>query len=136
MCAVFERKGQGFRPGRAVQVVGPQGVVDPVWAGFARAEILGWWQQKGGLLVDLPADRFAERSNITGKLLWDDVPQGLVIRGVIDPQSGAPLLKVVTRAASEEEQNRFQHPRMPLLEVPLYPGVSLSDPQREPGLLF
>jgi len=136
MCAVFERKGQGFRPGRLVNAAGPEGAVDHVWAGFSRTEILAWWLQKGGVLIDIPADRFAERSSITGKLIWADVPQGMVIRGLLDSQGKAPLIKVVTKAASEEEQSRFQHPRMPLLEVPLYRDVPVPEPQREPGLLF
>jgi hypothetical protein len=136
MCAVFERKGQGFRPGRRVHAVGPQGVVDSVWAGFARNEILEWWRRKGGVLIDIPADRFAERSNFTGKLIWANVPSGLVIRGLIDSQSGEPLIKVVTRSASEDEQARFQHPRMPLLAGALFPGIPVPDMPGEDGFLF
>jgi len=54
----------------------------------ARKKILDWWQRKGCTLLDIYADRFAERSNVTGKLIWDQVPQRLVIRGVLDQQAG------------------------------------------------
>jgi hypothetical protein len=136
MCAVFERKGIGFRPGRPVRAVKAEGVAEHIWAGFARSEILAWWQSKGGVLVDIPADRFAERSNITGKLIWDDVPEGFVIRGLVDVQEAEPLIKIVTRAASQEEEARFQHPRMPLLETPLFPWIRVPDVPKESGFLF
>ena len=54
-----------------------------VWAGFARAEILDWWQRKGGVLLDIHADRFAERSDKSRKLIWDSVPRDFVIRGLM-----------------------------------------------------
>jgi hypothetical protein len=136
VCAVFQRKGVAFRPGRAVLVVGPPGLVERVWAGFAREEILAWWRQKGGELVDIPADRFAERSEVTGKLVWAEVPPGQVIRGVLDLQGQEPLLKVVTRAASAAEQRHFQHPRHPLLETPLFAVADLPDPPAEEGFLW
>ena len=112
-----------------------------VWAGFARREVLPWWKKKGGELVDIPADRFAERSDLDRQLRWDDVPAGQVIRGIIDPHDGKPLLRVVTRASTAEEQIRFQHPRMPVLEVPLFNGAPVPlaiDPGRDPvqGELF
>lgn len=112
----------------------------PVWAGFARNESLDWWLQKGGVLLDLPIDRFAERSDQTGRLIWEDVPDHLVLRGLLDLQSGKLLLKVVTRAASEEELHHFQHPRMPLLADSLFepmPEMILRAEQETPqGELF
>lgn len=111
-----------------------------VWAGFARNESLDWWLQKGGVLLDLPIDRFAERSDQTGLLVWDDVPDHLVLRGLLDLQSGQPLLKVVTRAASLEELGRFQHPRMPMLAEPLFEllpeGMSGTSEEHPQGELF
>lgn len=120
MCATFQFRGKTCKPGREVTGSGKSGIVRHAWAGFARREILSWWQKKGAILIDLPADRFAERSEITGKLIWDDVPEGLVIRGLLDIQTDQPLIKVVTRASSPEEMDHFEHPRMPLLEVPLF----------------
>ena len=95
--------------------------------GFARSEILSWWQKRGAVLIDIPADRFAERSEVTGKLVWDAVADGFVIRGLVDIQTIQPLIKVVTRASSPEEIPRFQHSCMPLLEVPLYEMVYPED---------
>jgi hypothetical protein len=136
MCAVFERNGMAYRPGRPIRALKAEGVVEHVWAGFARSEILAWWRKKGGVLVDIPADRFAERSNLTHKLLWSDMPDGLVIRGLVDVQGKEPLIKVVTRASSREEEARLQHPRMPLLEAPLFPLQQSPDVPKESGFLF
>ena len=140
MCSVFQFKKQTFRPGREVTAQSKRGIVRPVWAGFARNESLDWWLQKGGVLLDLPINRFAERSDQTGRLVWDDVPDHLVLRGLLDVQSGQPLLKVVTRAASLEELERFQHPRMPLLGDPLFellPEVMSGSSEKTPqGELF
>ena len=71
-------------------------------------------------MLDIPAERFAERSDMTGRLVWESIPGNLVLRGLLDIRGGNPLLEVVTRAASAEELERFQHPRMPLLEEPLF----------------
>jgi len=125
MCASFEFMKRVYRPGKKMTAVAKTGLVQHVWAGFAREEILDWWQRKGGVLLDIYADRFAERSDVTEKLIWDDVPGGLVIRGLLDTQADTPLIKVVTRASTHEELERFQHPRMPVLEEPLYPRVDI-----------
>jgi len=135
MCATFQFKGKTCKPGSEVVGSGERGVVRHPWAGFAKSEILAWWQRKGAVLVDLPADRFAERSQVTGKLVWDDVPEGLVIRGIVDIQTSKPLIKVVTRASSPDELEHFQHPRMPLLESPLFAPVPVEDFPRD-GDLF
>lgn len=135
MCAAFEFQGRGFQPGKEVSGAGEQGVVRHVWAGFARAEILDWWQRKGALLLDIPATRFAERSEITGKLVWGDVPDGLFLRGLVDSQTSKPLIKIVTRASTKQEIEFFQHSRMPLLEKPVFPGLTIAMDD-EPGMLF
>jgi hypothetical protein len=70
--------------------------------------------------VDVPAHRFAERSNVTGKLVWEPVPIGSIVRGLFGTEGASPLIKVVTRAANAAELVRFEHPRMPLIEIPLY----------------
>ena len=135
MCATFQFRGKTYKPGSEVTGSGERGVVRHAWAGFARSEILSWWQKRGAFLIDIPADRFAERSEVTGKLIWDEVEEGFVIRGLVDIQTAQPIIKVVTRASSPEELDRFQHPRMPLLEsarfAPLPPGVVTGD---EPDL--
>jgi hypothetical protein len=112
--------------------LGERGSFRHAWAGFARSEILAWWQRRGGILTDIPAERFAERSEVTGKLIWDDVKKGLVIRGLVDTQE--PLIKVVTRASTPAELERFHHPRMPLLEVPLLDPVPPGIDEDEPDL--
>ncbi len=124
MCAAFEFKGKASKPGKPVTAAGPRGPLRLVWAGFARQEILSWWEGKGAILIDVPATRFAERSGVTGKLLWDVVPSGLVIRGLVDHQTNTPLIKILTRQASEVEFEKFQHPRMPVLEKALFEPVS------------
>ena len=134
MCATFEFKRQVFKPGKEVIAVADSGIVRHIWAGFARAEILDWWQRKGGVLLDIYADRFAERSDNTGKLIWDAVPGHFVIRGILDHQTGAPLIKIVTRLSTPEEIQKFQHPRMPVLEEALYPRVEIPERPNAPEL--
>ena len=105
--------------------LGAGGPVHRIWAGFARSEILHWWIERGGELLDIPATDFAERSDGTGELVWDSVPAGLVIRALLDRQTEHELVKIVTREATPDEVEKFQHHRMPLLEKPLHP-VSAS----------
>jgi hypothetical protein len=140
MCATFEIQGRAFRPGREVLARAKEGLVRPVWAGFARSEILGWWERRGGELLDIPAERFAERNDQTRRFVWDDVPGGLVLRGVMERVEGSPLVRIVTRTATEVEVMRFQHPRMPLLERPLYEPLDFGDlgdsENQGQGLLF
>jgi hypothetical protein len=120
MCAVLGIKTRILRPGRLVPFWRATGQAELIWAGFARKESLGWWKKRNAELVDIPADRFAERSDKDRQLRWDDMPEGCVVRGLIEPNEGRPMLKVVTRASSEEEILRFQHGRMPLTEPPLF----------------
>ncbi len=130
MCAALEVNTRLLRPGRLVRAWRRDQILAAlVWAGFARKESLGWWKRKGGELVDVPAHRFAERSDRGRQLRWDDVPPGLIVRGLVDPNDGKPLLKIVTRASTEEELLRFEHPRMPLLEPPLFSAeIPADDP--------
>lgn len=123
-----------LRPGKPVRVWRSTGQAELVWAGFARKESLGWWKKRAGEMVDVPAERFAERSDRDGQLRWDDVLRGYVVRGLIDPNDGKPLLKIVTRASTAEELARFEHPRMPLIEPPLFSAElfeEAEDSQRE-----
>ncbi len=127
MCATFEFRGRIFKPGREVIARSREGVVRPVWAGFARHEILDWWKQRGGVLLDLPSDRFAERSADTRKLVWDGVPPGLVLRGVMELREPLSIVRIVTRAATPPEALRFGHHRMPLLEDPLHGPLEVGE---------
>jgi hypothetical protein len=120
MCAALELNSRVLRPGKWVPVWSKLGGLQLIWAGFARREILRWWEKKGGELVDVPADRFAERSDKTHKLIWDEIPDGQVVRGLVEKSGKTPLLKIVTRASTEEELARFEHPRMPVIEAPLF----------------
>lgn len=133
MCVAFELNNKELRPGRSVAYWLEHNRAKLPWAGFARKESIGWWKKiKGGTYVDIPATRFAERSDRTGEVTWDDVPAGNVIRGLIDPNEGKPLLKVVTRASTPEELAKYEHDRVPLIEPPLFSaedtGLPIDDP--------
>jgi hypothetical protein len=137
MCAVLGIKTRVLRPGRPVPLWRAGGQGEFVWAGFAKKESLGWWKKtKNAELVDVPALRFAERSDRDGQLRWDDVPGGCVVRGLIEPNDGKPLLKIVTRASTAEEMARFEHPRMPLIEAPLFNAEIIEPPVDAQGELF
>lgn len=132
MCAVFKVQGTTCRPGREVSAIGPNGQIQRVWAGFARSEILNWWIQRGGILLDIPAEEFAERSDRTGELVWDAVPTGLVIRAILDRQTEHELIKIVTRESAPSELERFEHNRMPVLEKPLHAATPVTLPTPPP----
>lgn len=135
MCASFQFKKQTFKPGKEVVAVGESGIVRHPWAGFARIEIINWWQRQGAVLLDIYADRFAERSDKTGQLIWDAVPRDFVIRGLLDVQTGQPLIKIVTRASEDDEFARFQHPRMPVVDEPLFEPIEIDFGEAEAELL-
>ena len=121
MCAALELNSRVVLPGRLVGAWKNIGAPCRfVWAGFATVERMDWWTRQGWTLVDVPAHRFAERSERTRRLAWDEVPRGFVVRGVIELGAAAPTLKIVTRAANAEELVRFEHPRMPLIDAPLF----------------
>ena len=131
MCAALELNQTRIRPGQLIAAWGRGGALRLVWAGFARKESLGWWKRQGGELVDVPAHRFAERSDRDRQLRWDDIPPGHVVRGLLDPRDGKPLLKIVTRASTPDELARYEHPRMPLLELPLISAEIIAVPPPE-----
>ena len=131
MCAVFQFKKRTFKPGCDVIGRSERAIERHVWAGFARNESLEWWLRNGGRLMELPVDRFAERSDLSRKLVWDNVTEGLFLRGVIHEQVSEdsshplqkpvfPLVKIITRAATNVEMQRFQHSRVPLIGEPLF----------------
>ena len=127
MCAAFELNSRVVRPGKMLRVWRGRAERGKfVWAGFARNEIAGWWRKQGWEPVDVPAEKFAERSDRTRQFAWEDVPPGMVVRGLIEARAERPVLKIVTRASSAEELARFEHPRMPLIEPPLFSAEPLG----------
>lgn len=118
MCNAFTtKKGETIRPGCLVFGHMPEGAVCLPWVGRARSERLAWWQQQGGVLVDIEAVRYAVRANDTEDEIWNDIPADRVIRGIVDPRKGdgRELLRVVTRPATDAELTKFRHDRVPLL---------------------
>lgn len=99
-----------------------------VWSGFARSEILSWWMDKGCVAVDVPAVRFAERSRREGRLVWGEMPPGMVIRGLWDATGAVPQVLIVTRQATSGEEESFGHERMPMLVAPLFSAQLLPEP--------
>lgn len=121
MCARLEMNEVVLRPGDFVSVwESAQQATRLRWTGFARSEILDWWQRHGGELVDVPARRFAERSDVSDDLVWNDLPSGKVVRGLVDHEGEECVLRIVTRPATAPEMLHFQHLRAPLIEPPLY----------------
>jgi hypothetical protein len=121
MCCSFQQGGEKKRPRHRVQVKGPKGAEELVWAGFARSEIRSWWERKKEAVpVDIEAESFAERAEDNGELVWDRVPGGCVLRGLSVPSGSSAVLKIVTRASTPDELEHFRHPRMPVCEEPLY----------------
>jgi len=115
MCSVFKEGNNILKPGRVVIASSERGARSAIWAGFARSEILAWWIKQGAEEVELTATSFAERSENTGQLVWGDIPECHVISALLDNRKSPPLLKIVTRPASDEEVARFEHPRMPVI---------------------
>ena len=119
MCAAILTKGKVIRPGKPLGVHTSSGKVVAPWGGFARNEIRSWWERRGLIPVDVPAEQFAERSDRDGKLRWGAVPHGLVLRGMYEERNGIYTVRMVTRASLPAELEQFEHARMPVLEEPL-----------------
>lgn len=120
MCARFELNRTRFQPSNTVAFWRALALAQQlIWAGFARREWLHG-KPKDGDLVDIPADRFAERSRRTAQLVWDDVPSGQVIRGLVVSNKGKPLLRIVTRPCTADEEEHFGHDRICVVEPPLF----------------
>lgn len=132
MCSVFKNKNLVLKPGRILKGAAARGPISGVWAGFARSEIFDWWKKQGAEEVELTATSFAERSKKTGQLVWAGVPDDEVISAILDHREKPPLLKVVTRAATDDEQATFHHPRLPLLQKRRFEAVPPGE--EEPDL--
>lgn len=132
MCARIRIREAVIKPCQRVPVWTARRVYElPLWGGFTRRESLGWWEKNGGVLIDVPANQFAESSHEGGQLVWKDIPMGQVIRGVLDARDGELLLKIVIRVPTAAELAEFEHPRMPLLAPPLF-SAELTPFQPEP----
>ena len=72
MCATFQIRGKTYKPGREINGSGKGGIVRNIWSGFARKEILAWWQKKGAVLVDVqttqPLIKIVTRASIEEEL--------------------------------------------------------------------
>jgi len=134
MCARFELNKTRFQPSNTVAFWRALAMAQQlVWAGFARREWLRG-TPKDAALVDIPAARFAERSRRTALLVWDEVPQGQVIRGLVVPNHGKPLLRIVTRECSPAEEEHFGHDRICVIEPPLYSAEPIPiEPPKSPA---
>ena len=126
MCAAILIKGKVIRPGKPLGVHAASGKVVAPWGGFARNEIRTWWERRGLIPVDVPAEQFAERSDRDGKLRWGAVPEGLVLRGMCEVRNGVFSVRMVTRASLPAELEEFEHTRMPVLEEPLFSAEPLT----------
>lgn len=131
MCSVFKNKNLVLKPGRLLKGATQRGAVSAVWTGFARSEILDWWKHQGAEEVELTATSFAERSEKTRQLVWDDVPEGQVICALLDNRENPAQLKVVTRPANEAELTHFEHPRLPLLQKRKFEPVPPSEEEHD-----
>jgi hypothetical protein len=88
--------------------------------------------KQGAEEVELTATSFAERSEKTRQLVWDNVPEGQVICALLDNRENPAQLKVVTRPANEAELIHFEHPRLPLLQKRRFEPVPPAE--EEPDL--
>ena len=89
---------------------------------------------QGAARAEIPAHRFAERSDRTRQLIWAPLPPRTAVQALLLINSG--LIKILTRAAVPDEYARFEHPRMPVLEectalddlfqIPLPPEPAVS----------
>ena len=114
MCARFKFNGQLASPGQIIDVRSEAKHGTGKWNGFARSETLGdKWLSKGWIELDIHADEFAERNREANCLTWAKVPDGQVVSGIGNRRSGQ--VKVVTREATEAEQETFGHHRLPVL---------------------
>jgi hypothetical protein len=130
MCASLELNDSQVLPGKAVAVWLEEGhSAWLAWVGFSRAENLARWLGMGAQLVDLPATRFAIRSPECRTIAWEEVPLGMVVRGLVDSNSGKPLLKVVTRPSTAAEMKRLGHARMPVIELPRVSAERILPPR-------
>lgn len=156
MCNVFEQVGRVVKPGGRVVVYlrGPGGrmavVADEkgrlprpfvaIYAGAAKSERLHflWLRQKKGEEVLVPGvSKFGDWHVKQNRQLDHDLPAGSALAGVLLPeQTGRDgkvyrLLKVQTRAATPEEEERVGNDRMPVV-IPWPDAPEITPPPEDP----
>lgn len=118
MCSKIIFKENSFKPGDKVPVASSlkrNGA--GIWSGFIRSDAdpktKGFWRVSGFTsALDVPATGFLERSRKTKVEVCAMVEDGQVIFAVGNRKRGE--VKVLTRAATPEEKEKFGHDRVPL----------------------
>ena len=105
MCATFQFKKQVIKPEKNVVAAAESGLVQHVWAEFARAQVMDWWRSKEGVLLDIYADRFAERSDSNGKDLVVVIGTSGVVLPIADMALQLRGFKTVNNLAPEQAIN-------------------------------
>lgn len=82
------------------------------WAGFARSETAEATWIRFDTELDIPAVQFAENNRNTGRKTFGKIVEGHVIHAIGDRLSGH--IKVLTRDATQVEENFFGHERVPV----------------------
>ncbi|OHD26158.1 MAG: hypothetical protein A2Y38_23860 [Spirochaetes bacterium GWB1_59_5] len=116
MCARTSVNGKIYRPGDVIVVKSRRMAGAGEWTGFARSETVEAVWGPRWIPLDIPADRFAERNKITGKLVWADANG--VISGIGNRESGE--VKILTREATYQERMLFGHHRVPVIHEERY----------------
>jgi putative SOS response-associated peptidase YedK len=112
MCAAFEFQGKKYKPKQKIPSLVNKVPVWIPWVGFARSEIITWWQRKGQQCL-IPVDRYAERNHQTHTLHWMEASQQQWITGIFLEKENE--IKIVTRHATLNEETLIGHDRMPVL---------------------
>lgn len=114
MSARMKFNGKLASPGQLITVKSELKTGQAMWAGATDSKEGEQWKE-----VDIPASSYFEHnrgeSRVQRKrvLIEGDVPAGMVISGIGNPQTGEVL--IVTREASDEEKEIYGRDRLPAL---------------------
>lgn len=126
MCNRFVQDGVEIKPGKKAKVLlrGPGGVFElefnsAVFGGPARSESRSYWiKREGAEEVVVPGiTSFGEKSKVDGKQNWESVPIGSALAGLLlptPPGKDYRLLKIVTQAATSDQELRLGNDRAPV----------------------
>lgn len=127
MCNRVVQKDKVIKPGERVTVLikGPGAEFElpfdaAVFAGPAKKESRNYWiKREGAEGVIVPdVSRFGERNKATDEQVWEDVPPGSALEGLLLPQPPGKeyrLLKIVTQPATPEQIARLGNDRTPVV---------------------